>query len=512
MTDQGISSNVTTADFGATRLSSNALTWLKNTRHISQQTLAKLPVGSGTVFFPELNRKAEAVFFKYPDGYKARSFPEKAFTQKQGTTPCFWNLEAVLNGKLEDVYIVEGELDVCAVVECGIAADQVLGAPNASISGDPEVAIGYVHDALGAGLSKARRIIWCGDQDDKGRALCAAMAREFGPARFWHVDWPEGAKDANDYLRTDGHEATYALLKDGMLAWPTMGLFKLSELPEAAPFTLWRPGFDWGDRMFLAPGTLSVTTGHPGMGKTVLFGQIWRNVVHNYDQVACIASFETRPKPHIRRQLRSLWGPNPKREIAMDAADIAAADRWIDEHYLFIVHPERRPDLKWLLDEAEVAVVRHGARILQIDPWNRLEAARDHRQSETDYIAGCLRTLYNFANDFSCHVQVIAHPSKTESVRRGNPPELEDIAGSKHWDNMVDQGFVVHRPQLFDDNGNREYYAELHYRKARFEELGYATKFGLEYDPGMGRFGVCPLRPKKQRKKKREDDREDEVD
>ena len=68
--------------------------------------------------------------------------------------------------------------------------------------------------------------------------------------------------------------------------------------------------------------------------------------------------------------------------------------------------------LQWLLMNAEVAVRRNGAKILQIDPWNRLEASRERGESETDYIGRCLRELYSFAVDLDCHVQIIVHPAK----------------------------------------------------------------------------------------------------
>ncbi|MDD1522423.1 hypothetical protein [Bradyrhizobium ottawaense] len=131
---------------------------------------------------------------------------------------------------------------------------------------------------------------------------------------------------------------------------------------------------------------------------------------------------------------------------------------------------------------------------LQIDPWNRLEASREPRESETDYIGRCLRELYNFAVDLDCHVQILAHPAKAgDGYRRSDPPELEHIHGSKHWDNMVDQGFVVHRRRLFNDKGEREFYTELHHKKSRFEELGYATKFGLEFQSDTERLADCNL-------------------
>jgi twinkle protein len=168
-------------------------------------------------------------------------------------------------------------------------------------------------------------------------------------------------------------------------------------------------------------------------------------------------------------------------ELDLSEPEKAQADAWINDHYLFLHHAEQRPTLEWVLECAETAVVRHGARILQIDPWNRLEAMRGPRENETDYILRCLRALYVFATDMNCHVQVLAHPSKMDNNRRGKPPELEDISGSKHWENVVDQGFVIHRPQLHDGQERRTE-AVFYNRKTRFEELGYPCRMHLNYD------------------------------
>jgi twinkle protein len=498
---KGSSSNATTAASVALHpLTPAALEWFCRARRISPATLAKFPVVEGTVYFHDLKRKAPAVIFEYSDGWKARAYPDKAFTQRLDTKREFWNLAAVLAGPLEDVWIVEGELDACAMVESGIAFDCVLAAPSASGEGDDQLA--YVGAALDAGLNKAKRFIWCGDQDEAGLLLRTTMVREFGTAKFHFVDWPEGSKDANDHLRTDGAVAVLELCRDGFRQWPVEGLYRLSEIPDSKQLTIWRPGFDegefaWGDRLLLAAGTLSVVTGHPGHGKTLLWTQIWQQAVHRHNLVACVASFETRPKPHLQRQLRTLYGRRLARHL--DEDERRAADAWIDEHYRWLLHPERRPNLKWILDAAATAVIRHRVKILVIDPWNRLEAHRDRGEHETDYIGRCLRELYNFAVDFDCHVQIIAHPSKSESYRRGTVPELEDIAGSKHWDNMVDQGFVVHRPRLFNEDGVLDPYTELYHKKARFDELGHATKFGLLFDTDMGRYGACALRKRKRK-------------
>ena len=58
---------------------------------------------------------------------------------------------------------------------------------------------------------------------------------------------------------------------------------------------------------------------------------------------------------------------------------------------------------------------------------------------------------------------------------------------SKNWDNMVDQGFVVHRPKFFED-GERQTEAEFLHRKARFEDLGYVCRLKMDLDLATGRY------------------------
>lgn len=481
--------NAGTAD-GAVRLAAPAIAWAA-ARKISAETLGLLGVGSGTVFFPDLTRKADAIFFRYETGWKARAYPEKSFVAGGGFKIAFWNLASVLAGSSNEVWITEGEMDALALVEAGVPPDRVLSVPNGAKekpADDPKEMRGYayVEEALRAGLSRIKKFIWCGDGDGNGRALRQDMAKLLGPARFSFVEWPEGCKDANDVLVSDGPDALRELVTDGAHVWPVAGLFKLFDLPEPPAFTLWNPGFpEWESRVMLAPKTLSVVTGHPGMGKTQLFAQIWFQIVRDYGVPACIATFETRAKPHYRRQLRTLHSKKLERDMSEE--EINRADYWINDRYLFLIHPEQRPTLDWFLDMAEVAVVRHGARIIQLDPWNRLEASRTGNETETEYIGRCLRALYNFAHDMNCHVQIVAHPAKMDGTRRGKPPELEDIAGSKHWQNMVDQGFVVHRPEIFDGT-NRKTEATLFHKKARFDELGYPCSLKLDYKVMSGRY------------------------
>jgi twinkle protein len=475
-------------------LSAAARAYASNVRKISAATLERLGVGSDTVFFPELNRESEAVVFPYEAGgqlhnWKAAAFPVKAFLGMKGGKLQFWNLASVVGSTT--VYITEGEWDALSLIEAGIPLERVLSVPNgarARTADDPAELRGYAYvvEALRAGLNRTKRFVWCGDNDGAGLALRADMARLLGAARFHFIEWPDGIKDANDMLRGDGPQALRELVMEGALPWPVDGLYRLSELPEPPPLTLWHSGFpEWESKVMLAPRTLSVFTGHPGHGKTTLSMQLWFQICRAYDLTAAVASFETHAKPHHRRALRQLHAGKLERD--MTEAEMRAADVWVENHFLWMAHPEHRPDLNWFLDKAEVAVVRHGARIIQLDPWNRLEASRDKSESETEYIGRCLRTLHAFAADMNCHVQILAHPAKMDSNRKGKAPELEDISGSKNWDNMVDQGFVVHRPTFFED-GQRRTDAVFFHRKARFDALGYQCQLKIDFDLAAGRY------------------------
>ena len=244
----------------ATRLSEDATRWAA-TRNISRATLERLGVASGTAFFPDLERKAPALFFRYRNGWKARAFPDKGFVANKGFKPSFWNQDAVLASNPETVFITEGELDACALVEAGIAADQVLSVPNGAVErteeNDRPRGYRYVEEALEAGLNRTRKFVWCGDNDPAGLSLRADMVRLIGAARFQFVEWPEGCKDANDMLRSDGAQALRELVTEGALPWPVEGLYRLNELPEPAPLSLWSPGFpEWESKVMLAPRTL----------------------------------------------------------------------------------------------------------------------------------------------------------------------------------------------------------------------------------------------------------------
>ena len=470
-------------------ISPQVVEWAKR-RRLSASTLEALGVVSGTgdqasvAAFP-YRRNGTLVNVKY------RSTTEKRFWSQTDGELRFWNLDAVLGGSMQRVYVAEGEPDACALVEAGIPIDQVLSVPNGApgeVTEDPSATARYQYAFRGLeeGLSRAKEIVLLTDADAPGRALRSDLVRIFGAGRSWFVDWPEGTKDINAFLMSDGQVALRELVTDGAMEWPVTGLYRLSELPEPPPMEIWQLGFpEFESRLRYAPKILSVVTGQPGHGKSLVTLQLWFNIARRYGLRIAVASFETRPKPHHRRNLRQFYWGRPEADLT--DAQRQQADVWVDDHIFWLTHPNRRPTLDWLLDLSEVATIRHGARAILIDPWNKLESTRPQHQTETDYIGGALDACMDFAQDMNAHVQIVAHPAKVVGKNRKDPPALDEISGSKNWDNRCDLGLCVHRPVIFD-GGERKTEANLLVLKSRYEELGHPCQLSLAYDLNTGRF------------------------
>lgn len=477
-------------------------------RGLSGATLAKLGAVSGTVFFPSLGRRTPAIIFPYvvegrEAGRKAVSVEEKAFIATTGFQPALLNLDRLVKAEPGDIYFTEGEIDAASLIEAGIPLERVTSVPGGASKapvGDSEAVVKislrearhyvfpYIDQAMRLGLGRHQRFIWCGDMDEVGLAFRQRVAQMLGPGKFWYVDWPEGCKDANDYLRSDGPDAVKDLVLNGAKQWPIEGIYRLRELPEPPTLEIWDTGFrSWDRRIHMANRTLSVVTGQPGHGKTLLTAQIWYQIARQYDLVIAVATFETRAKPEYRRILRTLYVGKPEHKLTNE--EMFEADIWIDQHYLWIEHPDRQASFDWLLDIAEVAVVRDHAKIIQVDPWNRLESMRDWREREDEYISRCLKAAHAFAQDMNVHFQIVAHPSKMVGERRGrSEPGLEDIAGAKGWDSIPDQGLVVHRPVLFDERGARRTEAFVTHAKSRYPALGFTCRLPVVFDLATGRF------------------------
>lgn len=383
-------------------------------------------------------------------------------------------------------YLCNSQADASALIAAGKAA---VGLSPHPLTPQSEK-YGWLHRALTNGFKDVDRYVLAPGNDSDGLTFRHEVVAILGAAKCWFVDWPYPMTGAAHFLEDMDAERLKAYLETAK-PWPVEGLYGLDEMPEAPPLELWRTGFDEiGARVCLAPTMISVVTGFPGHGKSAMWTQIWHQIARKHEIGVAMFAAETRIKPHLRRQLRECYHGELQRR--QTPAQIVEADEFIQRKFLFMQHPAEKPNMTWLMDMIEVAAIRHGCRAIVIDPWNKIEPDYDPRATtETAWIGWCLDRFIELARSLNIHIQIIAHPAKPEAVQRKNPPDLYSISGSAHWNNRVDQGFVVYREKLMD-GVNRATAAQLICTKARFQELGYPSRHEMNMNLETGLFECVP--------------------
>lgn len=458
--------------------------WIE-TRGLSAELAEKLGIftakdGSGYWLSVPYVERGKTVNHKY------RQTAEKRHRMDPDAPLCLWNHDSLIEAPEGSTFIItEGEWDAMAAMMAGHKF--VLSVPNGA-SGDPTEGpidpetdrFKYIWRSREL-LDRVGTFILATDGDEPGRILAAELARRLGPERCKFIEYPWGAskplKDLNEVLLDFGVTGVAELLNSAK-PYPVKGLFRLSDFPDPGPMPIIPIGISGlSDMVNIVPGTLTVLTGYPGQGKTSLSMVIVANMLRQKIAV-CLGTFETMPRPVLQRRLRACILQCGEYQIP--AARIPEADKLIDEHLSIIAQMVGEDDemsLEDILERARIAVLRDGAKVLLLDPWNEIEHKRRHDESETDYIGRAIRAIKHFMRQYQVAVWIVAHPSKPgmgESKKK--IPGLTDISGSMNWANKPDYGVVCARP---DKSTN---IAEVHVTKVRMGLPGREGKVALAYD------------------------------
>lgn len=407
----------------------------------------------------------------------------KRFFQKKGGVKCFYNADILRDPALHEgrfpLVIVEGEMDMLAVQQAGnpFVVSVPDGAPPArdkdgnliqvpegagDIDPDDDDKYSFIYRDW-ENLKKIKRIVIAVDADEPGRRLAEELVRRLGRSRCYFVTFPEGCKDFNDIVRS-GDLAAVPELINAARPYPVSGVYTLDELPAEPDLTPVSTGFHRLDD-YLKPfyPALMVVTGFAGSGKSSWVNQMVAQMAALHGWKAAIASFEMRVKPFVTGVLGSTYQQ-------ITNADQVKTDRWINSHFVFI-SPEPGDendsfDVDWLIEKAVTAVVRHGIRVLVIDPWNEVEHAVGRRESLTDYTGRAIRALKRFGREFECLVIIVAHPTKSAANKDPDEVSLYDVSDSAHFANKADFGVVVARV-----GGDMDCVSEIFVRKVRYQPL-----------------------------------------
>jgi twinkle protein len=481
-------------------LSERHLTWFEEGRRIPAEIVTRFGIHSGRWDAensrPIADLAGDWVVFPYAErgavvAEHCRKATGKQFVQRAGGKKTFWNADVLDDPALqtgEPLIITEGEPDALTAITCGFPFTVSVpdGASPVPKGKDPDDLDPIDVKADQAGkfeylwnnkprLDRIKRFIIATDNDPPGQRLAAELVRRLLPSRCMFVTYPDGCKDLNDVLRKHGTAKVAAVL-NGAKPYPVRGLYRLSDYPEAPKLQLFSTGWETVDSLMrLYFGELVIITGIPSHGKSSWVMHLLCNLARLHGFRSAVFSPEMPTVPHMRDRLRRIIGKN--------------ADAEIGDKFVFIgADPTGQGDddfdLAWIIGRAVDAVLRHGVRILFVDPWNQVEHAREKGESMVDYIGRSLRALARFGKLYQCIVIVAAHPTKDVAGKDGQTriPTPYDIDGAAHWFNRADHCVVIHRPKPDKDE------SAIIVAKVRFDEAGQKGKVLMKYDRATSRF------------------------
>lgn len=413
--------------------------------------------------------------------HKYRRTAEKDHRMDQGAPLALWNADCLNDSRLcngqAPLVITEGEWDAMAAIQSGFqyAVSVPNGAPG-SPTQDLETAKRYEWvDRHAKALAGVKEFVLATDADEAGYNLAADLVGLLGADRCRFIEYPKGCKDLNEVLQAHGPERVVDCISTAK-PYPVQGLYTLDDFPERGEvraFGAGIPAID--DYLKIVPGTLTVVTGYANMGKSSLLNAIIAHALAWHFPV-CVASFETDVKPILRDGLRMALLRCGKHDLT--TRDTREVDQLLRERLTIIsqtVDEGMEMDVDEFLRLASIAVRRHGAKMIVLDPWNELEHRKRNGESETEYIGRAIRAIKHFARTHDVSFWVIAHPAKPMPGVK-TIPGLYEISGSAHWANKADYGLTYHRKN-FEHNE-----AEIVISKVRMGMPGRRGSVKVTYD------------------------------
>jgi len=480
----------------STKLSENVVKWFEE-RKISQFILRLMKIGEGIENMPHLTDKGmiwkEKNTIKFPyfrNGniidIKFRS-GDKKFKLFKEAERITYNLDNIQGQEI--IYCVEGELDVLAVMECGI--HNVCSPPNGFTLGS--INIDWINNDV-EHFIKAEKIILVFDNDIPGENGKKEFLRRFGAHKCFIVDLKD-CKDSNDYLIKYGKEELKKALENHIeIPLENVSIYndykdKVREFfLNGMPKGIITGNLGGLDENFSSEfGQIILVTGIPSMGKSEIADQMIIGYAVKYSYNIGVASVENKPNElHFQKIIKKLNGITPTEKSHFNK-NFEACEKFANDHFVMIDLDDGY-DLERVLLKAEELVYRKGIRILVIDPFNKIrykgkvESITGNRTN--DYTSVYLQAINDFAVKFNVIVILVAHPIKMSKLETGKRaiPDFYDVKGGGEFYDMCHHGIVVHRDYASD-------LTLIRTLKVKFAHLGENNKDAwFKYNINNGRL------------------------
>ena len=409
-------------------------------RGISEPTVAHWKIGESKEYFPQIEKRRNAVNFNYYRkgelvNVKFRD-AEKNFKMVKDAELIFYGLDNIK--EMDTIYITEGEMDALSLHEAGIYS--VCSVPNGASLGNQR--LDYLDNCYEY-FEKKECIVLCTDNDQAGLQLRNELARRFGQHRCKYIEFGD-FKDANEILVSKGPTELREILNNPK-TFPVEGIVNIDDI--------WDNVLNFNDNgiknydikigdskeyINISMGEWSVVTGIPNAGKSDWIDQVCVNLATNQNFRIGMFTPESYPyEAHIKRIANKLNEKDCDNDTLNNTKD------FIKEHFYFVKIDLNNLSLKSILDKFKQLVFTNGINICVIDPWNMLDHSQ---QKDFTYVGKLLSEITQFCQQTKTHLFLVAHPRKMESNEgKYRVPNPYDISQSSDFFNKAYNCITVYR-------------------------------------------------------------------
>jgi len=413
---------------------------------------------------------------------KAHYLAAKNYKLVKDAEKIFYNLDGC---RYEDeVILVEGEIDVLSFMELGL--NSVLSVPN-GFNSKGNIQLDYLDNCIEYFQNK-KKIYLAFDNDEAGIKGRQEFIRRLGAERCYIVDFKD-CKDANEYLVKYGDIALGKTITTASQV-PLDGVSGVNDIDDFEDYLLngMKGGYKIGkphlDDIFSTyTGQYIVVTGEPSSGKSDFVDEMAIGYNKLYGWKTAYASKENKPnKIHGGKLIAKITGSWVNKQDQIDSSWYSEAKNHIHDNYKFIDLKESY-DLKNVLDKAAELVMRHGIKLLVIDPYNKIRLRESLSKGVNDYTNDYFNMIDEFCTKYDVLVIVVMHSVKVLPVN-GVKPEITayHIKGGGEVFDMSPHILLVDRDYDYES-------VFIKVLKVKFHHLGEnKAKRYFKWNPNCGRY------------------------
>jgi twinkle protein len=454
-------------------------------RLINPRTLLELKVTESIEWMPKNNAIIPTIQFNYfRNGelinVKSRG-KNKDFKLFKDAELIFYNLDATIDN--DTIIIVEGEMDVLALYECGIK--NVISVPNGCTE-KGNISMEYLDNCIEF-FNEDTKFILALDNDKVGNRLKDELARRLGYENCSYVTFLD-CKDANDCLIKYGMKKTIDCFKEAK-EFPIVGVFNANDIIDDI-YNYYNNGLPSGCGINMAKmdmhlkfqeGYLTTITGIPGHGKSEFLDFLLCRLNVSHGWKTALYSPENHPlELHFSKFAEKIIGKPFEGTKKLSPLDLSKMIEYHSNNFYF-VNPESDYSLDSILLSIKQLVRKKGIKAFVIDAWNKLD--HQYTANETKYISEQLDKITRFCELNKVHCFLVAHPTKIRKDDKGNyeVPNLYSISGSANFYNKTANGITVYRN--FETN-----LTEVYIQKVKFKHWGETGCIHLAWNKENGRY------------------------